>query len=150
MVAPAVGAPAPAPVAALSITFDNLTEVVVKLVYSGGTTPAVGETGSYDDDLYDAQGDLIGTADGTADILFQSPINGDLYSLYDQQITLPGGTVHAIGLVDVNDEIAGDWVTIAAWGTSGRYLGLVGTRSWKAISHTLADASITLYAHSRH
>jgi hypothetical protein len=41
-------------------------------------------------------------------------------------------------------------VTIAAWGTSGRYLGLVGTRSWKAISHTLADASITLYAHTPH
>jgi hypothetical protein len=129
------------------VSLDGLKEVVISLTYNDvpPAGPSVGDTGTYVDDLYAADGTEIGQVTGTAHILYQDPASGDLYSLYDQTITLPGGTVHAEGLVNVEDEIAGDWVSVPAWGTSGKYLGLVGTRSWQAESHTLANASIDLY-----
>jgi hypothetical protein len=138
----ASAASVPAPV-----SFDNLQEVVISLTYNDvpPAGPSVGDTGTYVDDLYTADGTEIGVVTGTADILYQDPASGDLYSLYNQSITLPGGTIHAEGLVNVDDEIAGDWVTVPAWGTGGKYRGLIGTRSWQAVSHTLANASIDLY-----
>ena len=128
------------------ITFDGIDEVVTSLTYNDAAPagPSVGDTGAYVDDL-NVDGSTIGVCTGTAHILWQDPATGDLYSLYDQDITLPGGSIHAEGIVNVSTEIAGGWVSVPAWGTGGKYLGHFGVRSWQAESQHLAKASIHLY-----
>jgi hypothetical protein len=82
-------------------------------------------------DVFDTEGRLIGNSAGSMTILGEDPETGHLLEHITEQIKLPDGNITAWGTMDRSDVMAQKWVTYRAEGTSGRYLGMTGTRSYR-------------------
>ncbi|NJP45186.1 allene oxide cyclase barrel-like domain-containing protein [Actinacidiphila epipremni] len=129
------------------ITLRVPKEIVVKVVddVTNLADPQIGQGGTFDDELYDEGGKLIGTAHGTFTIRYIRPGDNGLLSWYSEDITLEDGTIHAEGWADFNDVKTSKWVFYPAVGTSGRYEGLTGFRSWRMTGvRASAEARILL------
>ncbi|MDJ1137468.1 allene oxide cyclase barrel-like domain-containing protein [Streptomyces iconiensis] len=107
-------------------------EIVTKVVDDVEVSdPKVGQSGTFDDELHDENGKLIGTSHGFFRIEYVRPGDGGLMSYYTEDITLDDGTLHAEGWADFNDVRTSVWVYYPLTGTSGRYEGLSGFRKWR-------------------
>ncbi|MGW1752488.1 allene oxide cyclase barrel-like domain-containing protein [Streptomyces sp. NPDC002092] len=121
-------------------------EIVVKVVDDVEVSdPKVGQTGTFDDELYDETGAQIGTSHGSFRIEYVRPGDGGLLTYYTEDITLRDGTIHAEGWADFNDVRTSEWVYYPATGTGGRYAGLTGFRKWRMTGvRASAEARILL------
>jgi Allene oxide cyclase barrel like domain len=139
-------APAPDTAPDDAIVLRIPREVVVKVVDDVDVAdPQPGQTGTFDDELYDAGGNLIGTSHGSFEIRYRRPTDDALPSYYQEDITLADGTIHAEGWADFIDVKTSQWVFYPAVGTSGRYLGKRGYRQWRMTGvRASAEARILL------
>ncbi|MFF3072556.1 hypothetical protein [Kitasatospora sp. NPDC057936] len=121
-------------------------EIVVKVVDDVEVgDPQVGQTGTFDDELFDESGKLIGTSHGSFRIEYARPGDGGLMTYYSEDLTFEDGTVHAEGWADFNDVRTSEWVFYPAVGTGGRYEGLTGFRKWRMTGiRASAEARILL------
>lgn len=86
-------------------------EIVVKVVDDVNVPdPQIGQTGTFDDELFDEAGKLIGTSHGSFRIEYVRPGDGGLMTYYTEDITLEDGTIHAEGWADFNDVRTSEWV----------------------------------------
>ena len=107
-------------------------EVVVKVVDDVDVAdPQVGQVGTFDDELFDVDGNQIGTSHGSFRIEYVRPTDGGLLTYYTEDITLDDGVIHAEGWADFNDVRTSKWVFYPATGVSGRYAGKTGYRAWR-------------------
>ncbi len=121
-------------------------EIVVKVVDDVTVEdPQIGQTGTFDDEIYDESGKLLGTSHGSFEIKYVRPGDGGLLTYYTEDITLEDGTIHAEGWADFNDVRTSEWVFYPATGTGGRYEGLTGFRKWRMTGvRASAEARILL------
>jgi len=88
----------------------------------------IGDYGTYQDDLLDADEKKVGEVFGTAELVYQRPSDGHFFGWYIEEITFPDGTARYDGPLDTTLARTGVPVKIPIVGTSGRYEGLLGTR----------------------
>lgn len=130
-----------------SITLIELTETVT-MRYQGGTpdAPEVGESDTYDDVLYDAEGREVGTLTGRGRVVYKRPTDEHVMLHYQEEVVLPDGRISTAGWIDGNEIQAGNWQSLAATGTSGRYAGWTGVRMLRQEEpHKVFRTSIFLY-----
>ena len=107
--------------------------------------PQVGQGGRFEDELYDAAGQLVGTSKGSFRIEYQRPVDGGLMTYYQEELQFPEGAVRAEGWADFNDVKGSKWVFYPAVGISGSYQGLSGYRQWRMTGvRKSAEAKIML------
>ncbi|GCB53267.1 hypothetical protein [Streptomyces sp. NL15-2K] len=127
-----------------------VVEVVEKITKSelNVTTPpntwGPGTMATYWCDVFDADGKVVGTTVGSMVILYQDPETGHFIEQVSEQISLPDGTIAASGLVDRTEVLQQKWLGYRAEGTSGRYLGMTGSRNFRITS--LTDPSFPIDA----
>ncbi|MFI5916526.1 hypothetical protein [Dactylosporangium sp. NPDC051541] len=94
------------------------------------TRPGVGHSVDFSDEIFDAEGNVIGTSKGLA-VVFGNPEDGSLWQQVSATDTLPEGTVLWTGTYPM-EPIDKDH-SIPAVGASGSYLGLVGFRRFQYV-----------------
>jgi hypothetical protein len=127
------------------IIFDQLTEKVLAAGFTD-LPPAgysAGDIGTWHNQLITAEGDVIADVNGTSDIVHA---DASELSVYLQNTdTFVNGEVRSAGMMNGYALFAGQWVTIPAYGVSGRYQGRVGTRSFRLTSvPNVYQANLTL------
>jgi len=111
--------------------------------------PSVGDHNSHVDRLTDASGSAVGTITGGGWKVYERPYDGHVLSYYREEIEFPDGAVQTSGWMDSTAVWSGEWQTLHAVGTSGRYLGLIGVRQIRQeIPRELFRANIVLCATS--
>jgi hypothetical protein len=110
------------------VLFENVREVSTTHVRLSDK-PGLGHTVDFTDEIFDADGHVIGTSAGLC-VVYGAP-DGSMRQQVVATDTLPGGTVHWAGTypmepIDLNHEIP-------AVGTSGDYLGKAGTRTFQYV-----------------
>ncbi|MET8701893.1 hypothetical protein ACFVUH_22180 [Kitasatospora sp. NPDC058032] len=118
------------------VVFENLTDTVVALEMHDQGSPAieVGDGATVHDVLTDAEGRSVGSLTGEMSIVFARQSDQHFIGYYREEIQLPGGSVRTAGLVDIAGSTAGVPQTVAAFGTSGRYRGKLGTRTYQLVA----------------
>lgn len=107
--------------------------------------PKVGQVGRFEDELYNASGELVGTSKGSFRIEYERPVDGGLMTYYQEEIRFADGVVRAEGWADFNDVKSSKWVFYPAVGVSGSYLGKSGYRQWRMTGvRQSAEAKIML------
>lgn len=146
LVAAAPAGAASAATATGCVTIAPLTSVQLVFDYTdvAPTGQSVGDTATFHDNILDGSGNVIGTRDGSAHIVYADPATGHLMAAYDATFFLPGGKVESAGLIDTVAASNGDTTTITGAGTSGIYLGKTGTVSNTKTSETEDAVSISL------
>lgn len=121
-------------------------EVVAKVVDDVDVAnPQVGQRGTFDDEIFDETGRLLGTSHGSFRIEYVRPGDNGLMTYYTEDINLEDGAIHAEGWADFNDVRTSEWVFYPATGTGGRYEGLTGFRKWRMTGvRASAEARILL------
>lgn len=112
----------------------SYVEQTVRFDYIGSDpnpTPLqkVGDTVTYYDDIFDAEGRVIGHAVGyvTGDY---EPTPGHLITSYKETVQLPQGRLTTTGLMERQKMVVGDTVHLQAEGRSGAFAGKTGYRDW--------------------
>ncbi|GCB53263.1 hypothetical protein [Streptomyces sp. NL15-2K] len=128
------------------VTVELVEKVTKKDLNESGSIEGFGPgmMATYWCDVFDTEGKHIGTTVGCMDILYADPESGHLVEHVAEQIRLPDGTIMAWGTMNRSDVLAQKWITYRCQGTSGRYAGLVGTRTWRIQS--LEDESYPIVA----
>jgi hypothetical protein len=101
---------------------------------------AVGLHVEFTDDLFDAEGNKIGTAEGVG-VLFANSA-GELMQLFSATDNLTDGSIAWTGACPHDPANLTQEHSVLAVGTSGRYLGKVGTRYFTFVSRP--DESTTI------
>jgi hypothetical protein len=124
------------------IPFEKVVTVVDNVDVAA---PQLGQSGTFDDELYDSSGELVGTSKGSFRIEYERPVDGGLMTYYQEEIRFADGVVRAEGWADFNDVKAGKWVFYPAVGISGSYEGKSGYRQWRMTGvRQSAEAKIML------
>lgn len=125
---------------ATGISFENINEVCRIEINSGGPSAGMnlGASVTFHDELYDEQGNKLGTGEGTAVVFGAS--DGTLMQIVSAVDQFLDGTVVYTGTYTMfpMDEAK----VVSAIGTSGRFLGKSGTRSFKLLNRKDAETSI--------
>lgn len=112
----------------------NLSEATIHYYYVGGgdgiPVHGVGSSLIYYDDIYNAQGAVIGHTVGFVSATYQRPSDGHLITQYYESVQLADGMFSDSGTVDRFAMFSGDPVNLAIVGTAGAYTGMTGTRQW--------------------
>jgi len=129
------------------VRLENLREIIHTAVRYE-ERPGVGHSVTFHDELYDADGTLVGTTEGLA-VVFSHAEDGRLMQLVSAVDTFPDGTVHWTGKYDM--EPVEDEHSVVAIGTGGAYVGMIGTRSWRMLERpdeltTISESSLVLEA----
>jgi Allene oxide cyclase barrel like domain len=113
------------------------TEKATSINYIGPADPwPVQDAGSaaiYYCDIYDAEGTVIGHSVGYTEAIEIRASDGHVIVMYHEAVELPEGTFKAVGTVDQNAIPEGKWIHLEMKGTSGKFLGASGSRSYQAI-----------------
>lgn len=113
------------------------TEKTVYIRYIGPANPfpgsEVGSAGVYYDDIYDEEGTVVGHTVGYAEAIEKRESDGHIIMTYYESIELPEGMLKATGTIDQTTIFAGEWIHLDLKGTSGKFLGMSGSRDWQAI-----------------
>ena len=126
---------APAPDKPHCIVYDNLTEKVLTASFTDVPPEgySVGDLGRWDNNLISADGVVLAEAIGGSIVKYNNEEQG--LGVYQWNTdTFANGVVKEAGMTDGWALLAGEWISIPAWGVSGKYRGLVGTRSFKRTS----------------
>lgn len=113
---------------------NGVTERTVNFYYVGSApnpTPIqqVGDTVIYNDDIYDADGTVIGHAVGYVTAVYLQSA-GHLITEYHETVQLPQGRLTTTGVMERQAMIAGGTVHLQATGVSGEFAGKYGYRNW--------------------
>ena len=120
------------------IVIGPLTEVTTELKTDADPdAPKIGDYGTYQDDLIDADGNKIGEVFGRAEAVYIRPSDGHSFAWYIEDITLPDGTASYEGPLDTTLARTGTPVRVPIVGTGGRYAGLLGTREVTIVNSKL-------------
>jgi hypothetical protein len=124
----------PANAATDCVGWDDLNEKITGIHTQdpNGPFPAVGGSSTFTDYLYDPNDKLVMTNRGFADVPDRAA-NGHLLEFGFEQFTLDDGAFHTGGEFDITQGFKGDWVTVHAVGTAGRYLGMTGYRKFRLV-----------------
>lgn len=143
--ASAASAPANAPDKGKTgcISFGTITEKVVNATAPPATF-ALGDSGSYTNFLYSDAGVFLGTATGSSWAVEIRPADHHIIAYVQAADLFSDGSVHESGLMDVSKTVTGAEVDVPAIGTTGKYVGMVGTRSFKRLSPVLYTSGLTL------
>lgn len=125
---------------ATGISFENIKEICHIEINSGGSSSGLnlGDSVTFRDELYDEDGNKLGTGEGTVVVFGASDgAHMQIVSAVDQFVD---GTVVYTGTYAMfpMDEAK----VVSAIGTSGRYLGKSGTRSFQLLNRKDAETSI--------
>lgn len=93
--------------------------------------PTVGDRNTHVDELF-AGSHRAGTITGSGWKVVDSA-DEHVWSYYSEEVVTDEGTIQTSGWMDSTVVWAGQWQTLHAVGTSGRYLGLVGVRQIRQI-----------------
>jgi|GEM_PF-4247052 hypothetical protein len=93
----------------------------------------VGSAAIFFDDIFDADGNKVGRTVGYTECVEKRESDGHIIVNYHEAVELPDGTLKATGTVDQNVIFTNGWVHLDMVGTSGKYLGAQGTRSYRAL-----------------
>jgi hypothetical protein len=126
---------------ARGISFENIKEICRIEIRPGGPDPSgvnIGASVTFHDELYDEDGNKLGTGEGTA-VLFNASDGAIMQIVYAIDEFLDGTVVYT-GTYPMfpMDEAK----VVSAIGTSGRYLGKRGTRSFQLLNRQDAETSI--------
>jgi hypothetical protein len=113
------------------------TEKTVSINHMGPAEPwpvqDVGSAAIFYDDIYDEEGTVIGHAVGYTEAVEVRESDGHVIVMYHEAVELPGGTLKATGTVDQTALPEGKWIHLEMKGTSGKFLGASGSRSYQVI-----------------
>jgi hypothetical protein len=101
------------------------------------TAVKIGDYGTYEDDLIDADGQKIGTLSGKVEVLYQRPSDDHVICWYREEIRLPDGTALFDGAMDFTAAIHGELMRGLIVGTGGRYQGMIGIREVRSVNAKL-------------
>ncbi len=132
------------------IKYENIKEVCHTTISFGGQAESkggaefvshvfnMGSSVTFEDELYDADGTKIGTARGTA-VTFSHP-DGTVMQLVSAADEYEDGAVVWSGMYPMFPATGNK--TVPAYGISGRYHGLKGTRSFQLLERPDAMTSL--------
>jgi Allene oxide cyclase barrel like domain len=123
---------------------ENLKETIHTEVHYE-TRPGVGHSVEFTDELFDSDGNLIGTTKGIS-VVFSDPSDQRMMQLVSAVDTFPDGRVAWTGKYDMLP--AEDEHRVPAYGISGRYVGMSGTRAWRMVERP--DEETTVCVSSLH
>jgi len=106
----------------------------------------VGSAAIFYDDIFDADGAVVGHTVGYTEAIEKRASDGHVIVIYHEAVELPDGTLKATGTVDQSAIFEGKWIHLEMRGTSGKYLGAKGTRSYRALpplQERLAEVRMT-------
>lgn len=126
---------------ATGISLENIKEVCHIEIKTGGPDASgvnLGASVTFHDELYDEDGSKLGVGEGTAVVFGAS--DGTLMQIVSATDQFLDGTVVYTGTYPMfpMDEAK----AVTAIGTSGRYLGKHGTRSFQLVNRQDAETSI--------
>jgi len=109
---------------------ENLTEGTLRIEAVGTRDPmmAVGDGGTFYNNIYDADDNVVGDTVGIVMAISRNPSDGHIITEYTEAINLLGGTLKSNGTVDRNAVLNGAVMRFDVVGTSGRFLGMQGIR----------------------
>jgi hypothetical protein len=118
----------------------NMVEVIVhaygNMTVTSLISPPPGLMGIYFDQLNDSTGTTqVGSAAGHFDIMYKRPDGSDV-EYFSENAHLADGTFFVAGSYDRADILGQHWLSFPVKGTSGRYLGMDGTWSWRVLRFT--------------
>jgi hypothetical protein len=129
------------------IVFDNLTEQTkaYHFVAMPGAFPmtTVGDTVVYEDDIFNADKEIIGHTVGMARVVLKRETDDHIFAEYDEVVQLEEGLLRATGTFDRNSLLAGACVRLKLEGVSGRFVGMSGFREWQVIP-PITDAFVVM------
>ncbi|MFD0688462.1 allene oxide cyclase barrel-like domain-containing protein [Actinomadura fibrosa] len=111
------------------VVLDELVERVVDLTYDNadGSELFIGLSSTYQDEVFDTAGALVGTATGTVEVVHVRPSDGHVFGRVRDRHRFTDGTVRLTGLFDMNEQMAvGKEIPLFATGLDGRYEGMEG------------------------
>lgn len=121
------------------IVFENLKEIChVKVYYE--EREQIGAHVEFDDELFDADGNKVGTSTGLS-VIFAAP-DGSMMQLFSGTDEFPDGTVVWTGACPSEPSDIASEHSVVAVGSSGRYLGKVGTRKFQFLEKPSEDLTI--------
>jgi hypothetical protein len=128
------------------VLFENVKEISHTTVHME-KRPGIGHSVDFTDEILDADGNVIGTSKGLA-VVYGNPADGSMRQLVNATDELPTGTVRWSGTYPM-EPIDMDH-SIPAVGTSGAFLGLVGTRKFQYVERpndttTILRSSLSLH-----
>lgn len=128
---------------------DNLQEVVVH--FGGdGLTEHVGSTTTYEAQIKDSTGRVVGRTTGTIRIPTTLP-NGHPLLTIQENVEIGGGTLQAAGACDLVAMQTHEWINLVVVGTGGRYAATTGSRQFQVIRDpVLWRTKITLWRSATH
>jgi hypothetical protein len=127
------------------VLFENVKEISHTIVRVSDR-PGIGHNVDFSDEIFDADGKVIGTSTGLA-VVYGGP-DGSMRQQVAATDVLPGGTVLWTGTYPM-EPIDTDH-SIPAVGTSGVFLGMVGTRKFQYVDRPNDTTTIlrsSLYLH---
>jgi len=109
---------------------ENLTEGTLRIEAVGTRDPMmqVGDGGTFYNNIYDADDNVVGDTVGIVMAISRNPSDGHIITEYTEAINLLGGTLKSNGTVDRNAVLNGAVMRFDVVGTSGRFLGMQGIR----------------------
>lgn len=125
----------------------HYVEKAIKVSYQDAPPagPSVGDSGTYNDIIYNSAGKKIGTSVGTAWIVTTRPADGDLVAFYKESIFLGGGTLYDSTVMDFTRMGEGNWERFQIVGVSGQYKGMFGERNMQILDR--GQRTVTLKLH---
>jgi hypothetical protein len=129
------------------IVLENIKEICHTTINFGGPAESgdgatfgvhLGSSVSFVDELYDADGKQIGTVKGTSVIFGDT--DGSVMQIVSAADEYEDGTVAWSGIYPMFP--ATDPKSVPAYGVSGRYLGLKGTRGFQLLDRPDPETSL--------
>lgn len=120
---------------ATRVVLENLTEKTIRFesVGSGNIAMQVGDGGTFYNDIYDADDNIVGNTVGIVIAVSQDPSDQHVLTEYVEAIQLPEGTLRTSGIVDRIAMFGGAPIVLDVVGTGGAYLGMTGTRECRLL-----------------
>ncbi|WP_033287156.1 allene oxide cyclase barrel-like domain-containing protein [Streptomyces sp. NRRL F-525] len=128
------------------VSFTALNEKVLSATSTDNDPKGLSltDSGGYTNALIDAHGKQIGTATGSSVAVLVRASDNHVMAFNTNVDKLIGGDVTENSVMDATGTVAGATVTEPAVGTSGRYLGMTGARTYRRIDPQTYVSSIVL------
>jgi hypothetical protein len=107
-----------------------------------GQSEGPGSSVTYYSDLLDADGTKIGTTVDGFGLVFIDPADARLKEVVQATDTFADGTVFWTGVVDIAAISQGEPQSATAFGATGRYRGMVGTRTIRMVARETPTTSV--------
>jgi len=120
---------------ATQIVLDNLTEQTIRFesVGSGNIAMQVGDGGTFYNNIYDADDNIVGNTVGMVIAVSQRASDQHVLTEYVEVIQLADGMLRTSGTVDRIAMFGGAPIRLDVVGIGGAYVGMTGTRECRLL-----------------